>query len=106
MRLKKLENKLVFCFKNKTKDTIITEKDEDVYRKDKICRFCEKNIECDKVRDHCHLTGKYRGPAHRICNIDVTQDSNNFIPFIFHNLLIMIVIYFLKNYLIKTRSKF
>ena len=25
-----------------------------------ICRFCEKNIESDKVRDHCHLTGKYR----------------------------------------------
>ena len=47
--------------------------------------FAKKNIESDKVRDHCHLTGKYRGPAHSTCNINVTQDQNNFIPFIFHN---------------------
>ena len=36
-------------------------------------------------RDHCHLTGKYRVPAHSECNINVTQDQSNFIPFIFHN---------------------
>ena len=47
--------------------------------------FCEKNIEYDKVRDHCHLTGKYRGPSHSKCNINVTQKQSNFIPFIFHN---------------------
>ena len=39
----------------------------------------------DKVRDHCHLTGKYRGPSHSKCNINVTQKQCNFIPFIFHN---------------------
>ena len=27
-------------------------------KKNKNCRFCEKNFESDKVRDHCHLTGK------------------------------------------------
>ena len=63
----------------------MTEKVEEGYRNNNICRFCEKNIESDKVRDHCHLTGKYRGPAHSICNITVTQKQSNFIHFIFHN---------------------
>ena len=81
----KLENKVSFYFKNTNKDIIMTDKDEEDYRNDNICRFCEKNIESDKVRDHCHLTGKYRGPAHSKCNINVTQKQSNFIPFIFHN---------------------
>ena len=42
-------------------------------------------MECDKVRDHCHLTGKNRNPAHSKCNISVTQKQSNFIPFPFHN---------------------
>ena len=45
----------------------------------------EKNIESNKVRDHCHLRGNYRGPAHSKCNINVTQDQSNFIPYIIHN---------------------
>ena len=24
-----------------------------------------------KVRGHCHITRKYRGPAHRDCNVNV-----------------------------------
>ena len=59
----------------------MTEKDEEDYKNNNICRF----IECDKVRDHCHLTGNYRGPAHSICKINVTQHQSNFIPVIFHN---------------------
>ena len=37
-----------------------------------------------KVRDHCNITGKYRGSAHRDCNI--TFKLNQKIPVIFHNL--------------------
>ena len=44
-----------------------------------------KEILSDKVRDHCHLTGKYRGPAHNVCNINVKQKDSSFIPFVFHN---------------------
>ena len=44
-----------------------------------------KKIESDKVRDHCHLTGKYRSPAHSKCIINVTQDQSNFIQSIFHD---------------------
>ena len=79
----KLENKMAFYFKNTNKDIIMT--DEEDYKNNDICRFCEKFIESNKVRDHCHLTGNYRGPAHSICNINVTQKQSNFIPFIFHN---------------------
>ena len=81
----KLENKMAFYFKNTNKDIIMTQEDENDYRNDNICRFCEKEILSDKVRDHCHLTGKYRGPAHNTCNINVTQKQTNFIPFLFHN---------------------
>ena len=36
-----------------------------------------------KVRDHCHYTGKFRGAAHNICNLQykVTQK----IPIVLHN---------------------
>ena len=40
------------------------------------CPLCEKEIIIDKVIDHCHLTGKCRGPAHQSC---VTQRQSNFI---------------------------
>ena len=80
----KLENKMAFFLKKTKKDINMTKKNED-YRNNNICQFCEKNIECDKVKDHCHLTGNYRGPAHSKCNVNVTQKQSNFIPFIFHN---------------------
>ena len=53
----KLENKMAFCIKNIKRVIITTNEDEQDYRKIIICRFCEKSIEYDKVRDRCHLTG-------------------------------------------------
>ena len=38
----------------------------------------------DKVRDHCHMIGKYRGVAHWSCNINLKLTKK--IPVIFHNL--------------------
>ena len=81
----KLENKMAFYFRSTNKDIIMTQEDEEKYRNDNVCRFCEKNIENDIIRDHCHLTGRYRGPPHNTCDINVTQNQSNFIPFIFHN---------------------
>ena len=63
----------------------MTEKDEEDYKNNNFSRFCEKEILSDKFRDHCHLTGNYRGPAHITCTINVTQKQSNFIPFVFHN---------------------
>ena len=54
----KLENTTAVYFKETKKEMIMTEKDEEHYKNNNICRFCEKNIESDKFRDRCHLTGK------------------------------------------------
>ena len=37
-----------------------------------------------KVRDPCHITEKYRGSAHRDCNINLKLNQK--IPVVFHNL--------------------
>ena len=76
---------MAFYFKKTKKDVIMTEEDEEDFDNNNICRFCEKKIKTDKVRDHYHLTVKYRGPADNTCNINVKQKDSNFIPFAFHN---------------------
>ena len=40
-----------------------------------------------RVRDHCHITGQYRGSAHEKCNLKLRISSEKFkLPVIFHNL--------------------
>ena len=75
---------MVFFFKNTQKDIIMTEKDEEDYKNNNICRFCEIEILSEKVLDHCHLTSKYRGPAHNTFIINVKQKESIFIPFAFY----------------------
>ena len=36
----------------------MSKENEEDFKINNICRFCEKEILSDKVRDHCHLTGK------------------------------------------------
>ena len=39
------------------------------------------------LRDHCHITGKYRGSAHNFCNLKLRLNPEYIkIPVIFHNL--------------------
>ena len=51
------------------------------------CWVCGEHFDVDqkdhKVRDHCHLTGKYRGAAHNKCNLRLTRSKR--IPVLFHN---------------------
>ena len=79
----KIENTIAFCFRNTKKHIIMTEEDEEDFRNNNICRFCEKNTDFDKFRDRCPLTSEYKEPAHNTCNINFTQEQSNFIPFLF-----------------------
>ena len=81
----KLENRMNFWLKNTRRDINMTQEDKEDFEKTNICRFLEKNIESDKVRDHCHLTGKNRGPSHNVCNKNVKQKDSDFISFAFYN---------------------
>ena len=71
---------------NKTNKRMeITEKEQENFNSATECYICKKELNNDKVRDHCHLTGKYRGPAHNNCNLNL-KEKINFIPIFFHNL--------------------
>ena len=50
------------------KDLIMTNEDEEIYNNSHICWICKQELNTDKVRDHCHVTGKFRGAAHK-CNL-------------------------------------
>ena len=47
-------------------------KNEHLFQQSNSCWICEKLIDHDneKVRDHCHVTGKFRGASHRGCNVN------------------------------------
>ena len=41
----------------------------------------------DKVRDHCHITGNYRGTAHSKCNLNYRLNSKSWkLSVVIHNL--------------------
>ena len=61
---------------------IFTEEDKLYHETNNTCHICSKTC-INKVRDHCHETGKYSGPACKIFNLRYKQQ--NFIPVIFHN---------------------
>ena len=87
-----------------TKPLEMTDEDEESFQRDEECHICKKpfitseeevrnvgvrnvrnvRVKNVKVRDHCHVTGKYRGPAHVDCNLNFTL--TNKIPVVFHNL--------------------
>ena len=65
---------------------LIMIEEEEQFRSSNICWICEKLIDDDdeKVRDHCHVTSKFRGAAHWSCNINLPLTKK--VPVIFHNL--------------------
>ena len=66
-----------------TKDDVVN------FEKAKECHICNKQYTSEdiRVRDHCHITGKYIDSAHQDCNLKLTINPDEIkIPVIFHNL--------------------
>ena len=66
--------------------TFIGSEDEHFFQQSSSCWICKKLIDNDdgKVRDHCHVTRKFRGAAHWNCNINLQLTKK--VPVTFHNL--------------------
>jgi hypothetical protein len=69
---------------NRNEVMVFNESNADSFRRADRCYLCDNKFNNDKVRDHCHLTGAYRGAACNSCNLRCR--SPNFIPVILHNL--------------------
>ena len=66
------------------KEMIFTVEDRKQFNKASDCWICGEYLGNDRVRDHCHFTGRYRGPAHNSCNLKYRKPKS--ISVFFHNL--------------------
>ena len=82
--IKWLEEDIKAIANIKHKQMIFTEEDEKHYDKASDCWICGEYLGNDRVRDHCHYTGRYRGPAHNSCNLKYRKPKS--ISVFFHNL--------------------
>ena len=84
--LKKYANCKSALKKHFNKNLIMTAEENELFERSNICWLCGSLIDIgdNKVRDHCHITSKYRGEAHYSCNINLKISKK--VPVIFHNL--------------------
>ena len=87
--LKYLEKDIKMIANIKKKEIIFGEREKERYNEETRCWICkgefdDKDKNKEKVKDHCHYTGRYRGAAHNECNLKYRNP--NFTPVIFHNL--------------------
>ena len=72
-----------------SKPLVMSENDEICFKLMDKCHICNKKY-TDKdvhIRDHCYITGKFRGSAHQECNLKLRIKPEDIkIPVIFHNL--------------------
>lgn len=65
----------------------MTREDWRAHKTATTCHVCGKGLNGDSVRDHCHITGRYRGAAHNTCNLKLRLNpKTTTIPVAFHNL--------------------
>ncbi|KAK3783596.1 hypothetical protein RRG08_048478 [Elysia crispata] len=74
------------CWRN-PKAMRMTRADWETHRTARRCHVCDDRLKGYSVRDHCHITGKYRGAAHSTCNLKLRLNpKTTTIPVVFHNL--------------------
>ena len=85
-KLEKLVHKIYQDFYSRPLLLRMTQEQRVSYSKSEKCHICNEDILTpdDKVCDHCHFTGEYRGAAHQSCNLQCRKPM--IIPVIFHNL--------------------
>ena len=59
--------------KHLNKNFIMAAREEKQSQSSNMCWICEKRIDDDdkEVRNHCHITGKFRGSVHWSCNTNL-----------------------------------
>ena len=87
----------------KPKKMVFTEKDKKQFIKASYCWICGEELGNDRVRDHCHYTGRYRGPAHNSCNLKYRKPES--VSVFFHNLTGYDSHYLLKSLDLLTKKK-
>ncbi|KAJ8671410.1 hypothetical protein QAD02_002669 [Eretmocerus hayati] len=55
---------------NNPKPLQMSELDEENFKSAILCHICHGVLLNDRVRDHCHISGSYRGPSHSKCNLN------------------------------------
>ena len=63
---------------------VFTKENEKQFNMALDCWICGEELGNDRVRDHCHYTGCYRGAAHNSCNLKYRKPES--VPVFFHNL--------------------
>ena len=84
-KLEKVVHKIYQDFYSRPLLLRMTQEQRVSYSKSEKCHIWnEELLPTDKVCDHCHFTGEYRGAAHRNCNLQCRKPV--IIPVVFHNL--------------------
>ena len=87
------ERAMKICNYEKKKMIPLTKEENKSYKEQETCHICEEKFFIDKddenyknkrkVKDHCHVTGKFRGAVHSKCNLNYKVPK--YIPVIIHN---------------------
>ena len=70
--------------KHFNKELMMTKEDNEDFKDSTQYWICDNDYVDNDVKDHCHITGKYRGFAHRDCNINLKL--NHKVPAVFRKL--------------------